>query len=148
MNNKIDEDDKKNQQYNLFNINYLKGNTKPTLSGLFTLKNGDKLKQNKSLTFLIKKSKPKENFLRRLLLIKNNENSLKTSIKIQNIKWLWANKSYIIEKLIFFFQDYKWFFEKNRYVNKDVLKEFMTIINIEQDIVLIDNLFLLFDYEG
>ena len=148
MNNKIDEDDKKNQQYNLFNINYLKGNTKPTLSGLFTLKNGDKLKQNKSLTFLIKKSKPKENFLRRLLLIKNNENSLKTSIKIQNIKWLWANKSYIIEKLIFFFQDYKWFFEKNKYVNKDVLKEFMTIINIEQDIVLIDNLFLLFDYEG
>ncbi len=148
MNNKIDEDDKKNQQYNLFNNNYFKGTIKPTLSGLYSLKNGDKIKQNKSFTFLIKKSKPKENCLRRLLLNNNNENSLKSSIKIQNIKWLWTNKSYIIEKLIFFFQDYKWFFEKNKYVNKDILKEFMTLTNIEHDIVLIDNLFLLFDYEG
>lgn len=148
MNHKIDEDDKKNQQYNLFNNNYSKGKIKPKLSGLFTLKNGDKLKQNKSYTFLIKKSKPKENFLKQLILVKNNENSLKSSIKIQNIKWLWTNKSYIIEKLIFFFQDYKWFFEKNKYVNKDILKEFMSITNIEHDIIFIDNLFLLFDYEG
>ena len=148
MNNKINEDYKINQQYDLFNNN--KNNRiklKRNFSGLFELKNGDKIKQNKSMTFLIKKSKPQENILRRLLLIDNNENSLKISIKMQNIKWLWLHKSIIIEKLIFFFHDYKWFLEKNKYFNKKILEEFMYIIGVEQDQVLIDNIFLLFDNE-
>ena len=148
MNNKINEDYKINQQYDLFNNN--KNNRiklKRNFSGLFELKNGNKIKQNKSMTFLIKKSKPQENILRRLLLIDNDENSLKGSIKKQNIKWLWIHKSIIIEKLIFFFHDYKWFLEKNKYFNKKILEEFMYIIGVEQDQVFIDNIFLLFDNE-
>ncbi len=75
MNNKINEDYKINQQYDLFDNN--KNNSiklKRNFSGLFELKNVNKIKQNKSMTFLIKKSKPQENILRRLLLIDNNEN--------------------------------------------------------------------------
>ena len=69
MNKKIEEYEKK--KYDLFNLNnkFSKGKIKNNISGLYNLKNGNKLKTNKSTTFLFKKIKPQENILRRLLSI-------------------------------------------------------------------------------
>ena len=147
LNKKIEEYEK-NKGNDLFNYKYSKGMIKKNISGLFNLKNGNKLKTNKSTTFLFKKIKPQENILRRLLSIKENNSSLKQAIKSQNIKWLWLHKSFIIEQLIFYFQDYKWFINKNQFINKKILEEFMIITNLKKDKIFIDNIFLLFDYEN
>ena len=147
LNKKIEEYEK-NKGNDLFNYKYSKGMIKKNISGLFNLKNGNKLKTNKSTTFLFKKIKPQENILRRLLSIKENNSSLKQAIKSQNIKWLWLHKSFIIEQLIFYFQDYKWFINKNQFINKKILEEFMIITNLKKDKIFVDNIFLLFDYEN
>ena len=147
MNKKIEEYEKK--KYDLFNLNYKfsKGKIKNNISGLYNLKNGNKLKTNKSTTFLFKKEKPQENILRRLLSMKQNNSSLKLAIKAQTIKWLWLHKSIIIEQLIFYFQNYRWFIDKNKFIDKKILEEFLIVLNFKKDKIFIDNIFLLFDYE-
>ncbi len=146
LNKKIDEYEK-NKKDDLFNYKPSKGKIKSNFLATYVLKNGNKIKTYKSATFLLKKSQPQENLLKRLLSIKQNNSSLKNAIKSENIKWLWLHKSFIIEQLICFIQEYRWFIDKNEFISKETLEEFMRLINIKKDQIFIDNVFLLFDYE-
>ena len=146
LNKKIDEYEK-NKRDDLFNYKPSKGKIKNDFLGTYILKNGYKIKSYKSSTCLLKKSQPQENLLRRLLSIKQNNSSLNKAIKSQNIKWLWLHKSFLIEQLIFYFQEYRWFIDKNEFISKKTLEEFLRLINMKKDQIFIDNVFLLFDYE-
>jgi hypothetical protein len=146
LNKKIDEYEK-NKKDDLFNYKPSKGKIKSKFLATYVLKNGNKIKTYKSSTFLFKKSQPQENILRRLLTIKQNNSSLIKSIKLQNIKWLWIHKSFIIEKLILNFPRYRWFIDKNKFITKNILEEFMRLTNMKKDETFIDNVFLIFDYE-
>ena len=146
LNKKIKEYEN-NKQVNIFNYKQSKGMIKNNFLNTNISKNGNKIKTYKSSTFLFKKSQPQENILRRLLTIKQNNSSLIKSIKLQNIKWLWIHKSFIIEKLILNFPRYRWFIDKNKFITKNILEEFMRLTNMKKDETFIDNIFLIFDYE-
>ncbi len=132
------------------NFNDLKienqNNVKTKNKKVLSLKNKNIIKINQSMTLMFKKKKPKENLFKRLL--NSNQNHFPSLIKAQNIKWLWINKSSIIETFIIYYQKYQWFFEKNKLITKDRLIEFMHLINKEEDEIFLDNIFLLFDFEN
>ena len=132
------------------NFNDLKienqNNVKTKNKKVLSLKNKNIIKINHSMTLMFKKKKPKENLFKSLL--NSNQNHFPSLIKAQNIKWLWINKSSIIETFIIYYQKYQWFFEKNKLITKDRLIEFMHLINKEEDEIFLDNIFLLFDFEN
>ena len=115
------------------------------LKGLYLNKSGDKLKCNKSMTFMIKKQKPKKTILEKLINNNNNENSLKKAIFWQNLKWLWFNKNIFIEQIINNYFDYKWFFDDGKLITKEICEEFFILRGIN-DKNFINNFFILFDF--
>ena len=115
------------------------------LKGLYLNKTGDKLKCNKSMTFMIKKQKPKKTILEKLINNNNNENSLKKAIFWQNLKWLWFNKNIFIEQIINNYFDYKWFFNDGKLITKEICEEFFILREI-YDKNFINNFFILFDF--
>ena len=115
------------------------------LKGLYLNKTGDKLKCNKSMTFMIKKQKPKKTILEKLINNNNNENSLKKAIFWQNLKWLWFNKNIFIEQIINNYFDYKWFFNDGKLITKEICEEFLILREI-YDKNFINNFFILFDF--
>ena len=115
------------------------------LKGLYLNKTGDKLKCNKSMTFMIKKQKPKKTILEKLINNNNNENSLKKAIFWQNLKWLWFNKNIFIEQIINNYFDYKWFFDDGKLITKEICEEFFILRGIN-DKNFINNFFILFDF--
>ena len=115
------------------------------LKGLYLNKSGDKLKCNKSMTFMIKKQKPKKTILEKLINNNNNENSLKKAIFWQNLKWLWFNKNIFIEQIINNYFDYKWFFNDGKLITKEICEEFFILREIN-DKNFINNFFILFDF--
>ena len=121
--------------------------TKSKNNKIFSLKKNNTIKMNQSMTLMFKKKKPKENLFKRLLN-SNNQNQFPSLIKAQNIKWLWKNKSSIIETFIVYYKKYQWFFEKNKLITKERLIEFMHLINNAEDEIFLDNIFLLFDFEN
>ena len=63
---------------------------------------------------------------------------------------LWKHYSILIELLLVKYVEFKWFLEKNKYIKKDVFKEFLTCIKIEvkNDKSFSNKVFLLFDEEN
>ena len=84
-------------------------------------------------TILIKKYKQHNKVLEQLLNQRNISSShnkqMKHFLKLQSIKWLWQHKSLLIEKLFLYYQNYKWFFDKNEYLDMKKFKEFLIITN-------------------
>jgi hypothetical protein len=73
---------------------------------------------------------------------------MKHFLKLQSIKWLWQHKSLLIEKLFLYYQNYKWFFDKNEYLDMKKFKEFLIITNLGKDDVFTEHLFLTFEQQS
>ena len=104
-----------------------------------------------STTILIKKYKQHNKVLEQLLKQRNNGSShnkqMKHFLKLQSVKWLWQHKSLLIEKLFLYYQNYKWFFDKNEYLDMKKFKEFLIITNLGKDDVFAEHLFLTFEQQ-
>lgn len=116
------------------------------LNGYLTKKNGDRFKCISSSLLVIKKKIPKENLLKRLILGREKNQALLNAIKYKMLKWLWVNKSFLLESFIVCYKDYKFFFDKKK-VTRGVFEEFMQIIELPKDDIFVDNVFILFDHE-
>jgi hypothetical protein len=105
-----------------------------------------------STTILIKKYKQHNKVLEQLLNQRNINSShneqMKHFLKLQSIKWLWQHKSLLIEKLFLYYQNYKWFFDKNEYLDMKKFKEFLIITNLGKDDVFTEHLFLTFEQQS
>ena len=105
-----------------------------------------------STTILIKKYKQHNKVLEQLLNKRNINSShnkqMKHFLKLQSIKWLWQHKSLLIEKLFLYYQNYKWFFDKNEYLDMKKFKEFLIITNLGKDDVFVEHLFLTFEQQS
>ena len=91
-----------------------------------------------STTILIKKEKKNNKVLQQLLKQRNKDpfhnKEMKHFLKLQSIRWLWHN--------------YKWFFDKNEYLDKKKFKEFLLITNIDKDDEFAEHLFITFEKQN
>ena len=85
-----------------------------------------------------------ENFFIRLLESNISNDIIKTFIRLKSIRWLWTHKKFILEKLIISFKTYKWFFEKNKYIDQETFEEYLNITSIGPDEEFSKQLFLIF----
>ena len=99
----------------------------------------------KNTSILIKKEN-KNNYLHNLLSVnsKINNSTLNNLVKLKTIKWLWNQKSIIIEKLFLCYQHYKWFLDQNEYISKAKFIEFLAMTEIGNDNEFVENLFHIF----
>ena len=99
----------------------------------------------KNTSILIKKEN-KNNYLHNLLSVnsKINNSTLNNLVKLKTIKWLWNQKSIIIEKLFLCYQHYKWFLDQNEYISKAKFIEFLAMTEIGNDSEFVENLFHIF----
>ena len=99
----------------------------------------------KNTSILIKKEN-KNNYLPNLLSVnsKINNSTLNNLVKLKTIKWLWNQKSIIIEKLFLCYQHYKWFLDQNEYISKAKFIEFLAMTEIGNDNEFVENLFHIF----
>ena len=99
----------------------------------------------KNTSILIKKEN-KNNYLHNLLSVnsKINNSTLNNLVKLKTIKWLWNQKSIIIEKLFLCYQHYKWFLDQNEYISKAKFIEFLAMTEIGYDNEFVENLFHIF----
>lgn len=99
----------------------------------------------KNTSILIKKEN-KNNYLHNLLSVnsKIKNKTLNNLVKLKTIKWLWNQKSIIIEKLFLCYQHYKWFLDKNEYISKAKFIEFLAMTEIGYDNEFVENLFHIF----
>lgn len=99
----------------------------------------------KNTSILLKKEN-KNNYLHNLLSVNSNikNKTLNNLVKLKTIKWLWKNKSIIIEKLFLCYQHYKWFLDQNEYITKSKFIEFLGMTEIGNDNEFVDNLFMIF----
>ena len=107
----------------------------------------------KSTTILIKKVKKHNKVLQQLLKQRNKDPSsqnkeMKHFLKLQSIRWLWQHKNLLIEKLFLYYHNYKWFFDKNEYLDKKKFKEFLLITNIGKDDEFAEHLFTTFEKQN
>ena len=107
----------------------------------------------KSTTILIKKVKKHNKVLQQLLKQRNKDPSsqnkeMKHFLKLQSIRWLWQHKKLLIEKLFLYYHNYKWFFDKNEYLDKKKFKEFLLITNIGKDDEFAEHLFTTFEKQN
>ena len=104
-----------------------------------------------STTMLIKKYKQNNKVLEQLLKQRNkglsHNKQMKHFLKLQSIKWLWEHKSLLIEKLFLYYPNYKWFFDKNEYLDMKKFKEFLIITNLGKDDEFAEYLFLTFEQQ-
>ena len=107
----------------------------------------------KSTTILIKKVKKHNKVLQQLLKQRNKDPSsqnkeMKHFLKLQSVRWLWQHKNLLIEKLFLYYHNYKWFFDKNEYLDKKKFKEFLLITNIGKDDEFAEHLFTTFEKQN
>ena len=60
--------------------------------------------------------------------------SFRHACKFKAYSELWKYHSMIIEKLLVNYNEFKWFFEKNKYISEEVFNEFLEIKKIEEEI--------------
>lgn len=79
----------------------------------------------------------------------NNYSSFYNACKFKGYYELWKHYSILIEQLLVKYNEFKWFLEKNKYIQEDVFNEFLTCIKIENknDNSFTNKVFLLFDDE-
>ena len=77
----------------------------------------------------------------------NSYSSFYNACKYKGYYELWKYYSVLIEQLLVKYSEFKWFLEKNKYIQEDVFKEFLTCIKIENknDNSFTNKVFLLFD---
>ena len=77
----------------------------------------------------------------------NSYSSFYNACKYKGYYELWKYYSVLIEQLLVKYIEFKWFLEKNKYIQEDVFKEFLTCIKIEnkKDNSFSNKVFLLFD---
>lgn len=99
----------------------------------------------KNTSILIKKEN-KNNYLHNLLSVNSTikNSTLNNLVKLKTIKWLWNQKSIIIEKLFLCYQHYKWFLDQNEYISKAKFIEFLAMTEIGYDNEFVENLFHIF----
>ena len=73
--------------------------------------------------------------------------SFYNACKFKGYYELWKHYSILIEQLLAKYIEFKWFLEKNKYIQEDVFKEFLTCIkvNLKNDNTFPNKVFLLFD---
>lgn len=132
-----------------FNTKLSKKFTQPNIIGHTKSKNQNITKPIKMCTFYIKKQPLKSNLIQRLININKEKNefmssNFKLAIKWEGICKLWENHALILEKLIKYYTEYKWFLEKDTYISIGIFKEFLHLVHIEDHSSFCDDVFALF----
>lgn len=107
----------------------------------------DLMASNKFQTIkvLIKRPKKSEPFLKKLLSLNtDNTKHLQILFKLKCIKWLWKCKSIAIEKLIFSYHHFKWFFKKYENIERKRFIEFLVLLEVGKDEELSEQLYLIY----
>ena len=73
--------------------------------------------------------------------------NFKMAIKWEGICQLWNNHIVVLEKLIKSYREYKWFLDKEPLITMGALKEFLHLVNIEDNNNFCDDVFSLFEKE-
>lgn len=85
-----------------------------------------------------------EPFIKKLLNINNNTTkNLRLLCRLKLMKWLWKKKSYLVEKMISSYSNYKWFFNKYELLDKKTFKELMLLLELGKDSEFVDQLYLI-----
>ena len=115
---------KYNPQFNLHDV--LK-NKKTVTNRSYSL--NEKRYILESSTIVVKKFVPKENNTAKLLKKKKDLSKLMRGlIKMKCVKWLWENKSLLIEKLFLSYSSFKWFLDREKSILKKKFVEFLKVI--------------------
>ena len=106
-----------------------------------------------TVTFNNKYSSRKGELVWRILQkLKKNyiSNSFRQACVFQGYSELWRHYTITIEKMLVNYSEYKWFITKDKYMEKQVFTEFLQYldINIKENILFPDKVFLLFDNSG
>lgn len=99
----------------------------------------------KTMKVSIKKPNKSEQFLKKLLSLNTNSTkNLQILLKLKCIKWLWKYKSIIIEKLIFSYNHFKWFFNKYENIEQKRFTEFLVLLKVSKDEEFCEKLYLIY----
>ena len=126
--------------------------SQPNIRNAIKSHHGTITKPCSQCTFYIKKESPKSNLIKRLIKINIQKNEFMSSNFKMAIKWegicqLWNNHSVVLEKLIKSYREYKWFLDKEPLITMGALKEFLHLVNIEDNNNFCDDVFSLFEKE-
>ena len=144
----------KNISEKLSTVNGATFNRKATSKLLFFKNEKNNIRKNKVInSFSVAMNDNlsfKGEFVWRILAKINKANSYSSfynSCKYKGYYELWKYYSVLIEQLLVKYKEFKWFLEKNKYIQEDVFKEFLTCIKIEnkKDNSFTNKVFLLFD---
>ena len=144
----------KNISEKLSNVNGASFNRKSTSQQLF-FKNGNNVKKNNKVINSVSVSMNNNLTIKGGLVWRILEkitkaggySSFYNACKFKGYYELWKHYSIIIEQLLVKYIEFKWFLEKNKYIQEDVFKEFLTCIKvkIKNDNSFPNKVFLLFD---
>ena len=144
----------KNISEKLSTVNGATFNRKATSKLLFFKNEKNNIRKNKVInSFSVAMNDNlsfKGEFVWRILAKINKANSYSSfynACKYKGYYELWKYYSVLIEQLLVKYIEFKWFLEKNKYIQEDVFKEFLTCIKIEnkKDNSFSNKVFLLFD---
>lgn len=126
--------------------------SQPNIRNAIKSHHGTITKPCSQCTFYIKKESPKSNLIKRLIKINIQKNEFMSSNFKMAIKWegicqLWNNHIVVLEKLIKSYREYKWFLDKEPLITMGALKEFLHLVNIEDNNNFCDDVFSLFEKE-
>ena len=73
--------------------------------------------------------------------------SFKQAVKYEAITKVWKNHSLIIEKLLVNYTKFKWFLERENYINENVFLELISLLKLNKNggIDFTNKIFLIFD---
>lgn len=135
-------------KYTKLNSHY----SQPNIRNAIKSHHGTITKPCSQCTFYIKKEPPKSNLIKRLIKINIQKNEFMSSNFKMAIKWegicqLWNNHIVVLEKLIKSYREYKWFLDKESLITMGALKEFLHLVNIDDNKDFCDDVFSLFEKE-
>ena len=110
-----------------------------------TTTNGDYRKYTNTSTMFFKKKAKKENLLKRLLILGDENTYLKQTSKWKSILWLWQNKPTIVDNLIGRYRDFKWYLDTRNIMDKKTFYDFLYLNKMEKDDDFVNDIFLTFD---